>query len=324
MSKADPVEQALNDIGELRVASPSEDVAKQLRSYLKNRSNLVVAKAAKIVGELHLSGLIAELAAAFNRMMVNPAKLDKRCAAITEIVSALYELDYTEPEVYLQGIRHVQKEASFGPPIDTAATLRGRSAQGLLRTRCPDAIAIVIDLLVDPEPPARLGAIRALALNGGDAGPLLLRLKVLTGDEDPEIVSECFSGLLAAAPIPSLPFVARYIDGEDDVMAEAAIWALGQSRQNAALPVLQEKWERTVDHSLRKTLIAALAASRLQESFDYLCSQLRTADAQTASDIVTALSDYASSESLRQAVAAAVEERRDPKLTELFQQHFER
>ena len=170
MSKADPVEQALNDIGELRVASPSEDVAKQLRSYLKNRSNLVVAKAAKIVGELHLSGLIAELAAAFNRMMVNPAKLDKRCAAITEIVSALYELDYTEPEVYLQGIRHVQKEASFGPPIDTAATLRGRSAQGLLRTRYPDAIAIVIDLLVDPEPPARLGAIRALALNGGDAG----------------------------------------------------------------------------------------------------------------------------------------------------------
>ena len=155
-------------------------------------------------------------------------------------------------------------------------------------------------------------------------GPLLLRLKVLTGDEDPEIVSECFSGLLAAAPIPSLPFVAQYIDGEDDVMAEAAIWALGQSRQNAALPVLQEKWERTVDHSLRKTLIAALAASRLQESFDYLCSQLRTADAQTASDIVTALSDYASSESLRQAVAAAVEERRDPKLTELFQQHFER
>ena len=176
MSKADPVEQALNDIGELRVASPSEDVAKQLRSYLKNRSNLVVAKAAKIVGELHLSGLIAELAAAFNRMMVNPAKLDKRCAAITEIVSALYELDYTEPEVYLQGIRHVQKEASFGPPIDTAATLRGRSAQGLLRTRYPDAIAIVIDLLVDPEPPARLGAIRALALNGGDVGPLLLRL----------------------------------------------------------------------------------------------------------------------------------------------------
>ncbi|HEY1732322.1 MAG TPA: HEAT repeat domain-containing protein [Terriglobales bacterium] len=323
MSKADPIEQALNAIGELRMAAASEQVVQQLRAYLKNRSNLVVAKAAKVAGELHLSGLIADLVAAFNRLMVNPAKLDKRCAAITEIVSALYELDYTEPEIYLQGIRHVQREASFGPPIDTAATLRGRSAQGLLRTRYPDAIAMVLDLLVDPEPPARLGAIRGLALNGGQVGPLLLRLKVLTGDADPEIVSECFSALLAA-PGASLPFVAKYIDSEDDVIAEAAIWALGQSRQTAALPVLQEKWKLTADRSLRKTLIAALAASRLQESFDFLCSQLRTADTRTAGDIITALSDYASSESLRQVVAAAVEERREPKLTELFQQHFGR
>jgi hypothetical protein len=323
MSKADPVEQALNAIGELRMAAASEQVVQQLRAYLKNRSNLVVAKAAKVAGELHLSGLIADLVAAFNRLMVNPAKLDKRCAAITEIVSALYELDYTEPEIYLQGIRHVQREASFGPPIDTAATLRGRSAQGLLRTRYPNAIAMVLDLLVDPEPPARLGAIRGLVLNGGEVGPLLLRLKVLTGDADPEIVSECFSGLLAA-PGASLPFVAKYIDSEDDVIAEAAIWALGQSRHTAALPVLQEKWKRTADRSLRKTLIAALAASRLQESFDFLCSQLRTADTRTAGDIITALSDYASSESSRQVVAAAVEERRESKLTELFQQHFGR
>jgi hypothetical protein len=322
MSKADPIEQALNQIAELRSASPSEQVIQQLRTYLKSKSNLVVAKAAKVAGELHLPALVADQVAAFNRMMVNPAKLDRRCAAITEIVSALYELDYSEPDVYLQGIRHVQKEASFGPPVDEAATLRGRSAQGLLRTRYPDAIAIVIDLLVDPEPPARLGGIRALATNGGEVGPLLLRLKVLTGDEDPEILGECFSGLLAAAPVPSLPFVARYIDSEDDVIAEAAIWALGQSRQIAGLPILQEKWERTVERSRRKTLIAALASSRLQESFDYLCLQLRTADARTAGDIIATLADYASSESLRQAVTAAVQERREPKLAELLLQHF--
>src|SRR6201999_1063758 len=100
----------------------------------KNRSNLVIAKAAKLVGELKLSELMPDLVAAFDRMWVNPAKLDKRCAAITEIVSALYELDYAEPDVYARAIRHVQKEASFGPPVDTAALLRGMSAQGLLRT----------------------------------------------------------------------------------------------------------------------------------------------------------------------------------------------
>ncbi len=324
MSKDDPIEQALDAIGELRIAVPSEQVTQQLRTFLRNKSNLVVAKAAKVAGELHLSGLITDLVAAFDRLMGNPAKLDKRCAAITEIVSALYEFDYSEPEVYLKGIWHIQKEPSFGPPVDTASSLRGRSAQGLLRTRYPDAVAVVIDLLVDPEPPARLGAVRALALNAGDVGLLLLRLKVLSGDENPEVVSECFSGLLAAGPGASLPFVARYLDSEDEAIAEAAIWALGQSRQTAALPILQEKWERTADGSVRKTLVRALAASRLQESFDYLCSQLRNADLPTAGDIILALADYASSESLRLAVESAVRQRDDPKITELFRQHFGR
>jgi hypothetical protein len=324
MSKSDPIEQALNEIGELRVASDSEQAAQRLRAFLKNKSNLVIAKAAKLTGELRLCSLVADLVAAFDRLKANPAKLDKRCAAITEIVSALYELDYVEPEVYLEGIRHVQKEASFGPPVDEAATLRGRSAQGLLRTRYPDAIAMIVDLLVDPEAPARLGAIRALALNGGEAGALLLRLKALTGDEDPEIESECFAGLLAASPGPSLRFVAGFVDSEDQPVAEAAIWALGQSRQSAAVPILQEKWERTLERSLRKALAAALAASRLEESFDYLCEKLRSVDLRIAGDMLEVLSDYAGSESLQQAIQAAIDSRRDSKFTQLFERHFGR
>jgi HEAT repeat protein len=322
VTKTDPIEQALNAIGELRHAGRAEETPEQLRAYLKNRSNLVVAKAAKVVGELKLSELVPDLVVAFDRMWVNPAKLDKRCAAITEIVSALYELDYVEPDVYLRTIHHVQKEASFGPPVDTAALLRGMSAQGLLRTPYRGAIPLVVDLLADPEPPARLGAVRALAANGGEAGPLLLRLKVLTGDEDPEISSECFSGLLSAAPEESLAFVAKYLDGDDDVIVEAAIWALGQSRLTAALPALQDKWKRTVDKTLRKTLAAALAASRLEEAIAYLCSQLKAADLRTAGEIVIALSNYAGSETVRTAVAAAVQERGELTLTEIFREHF--
>jgi hypothetical protein len=173
MRKTDPIEQALNAIGDLRSKNDPKEAAVQLRGFLRDRSNLVIAKAAKVVGELRLS-LVPELTAAFDRMMTNPQKLDKRCAAITEIITALYELDYTEPEVYRRGIRHVQKEASFGPPVDTATKLRGICAQGLLRTHSADAMSLVVDLLADPEPAARLGAIRALALNGGEAGALLL------------------------------------------------------------------------------------------------------------------------------------------------------
>lgn len=323
MSKTDPIEVALNALGELRGISSPDEAVTQLRPYLKNRSNLVVAKAAKTAGELHLSSLVPDLVAGFDRLWVNPAKLDKRCAATTEIVNVLYELDYTEPDVYLRGIRHIQKEASFGPPVDFAAKLRGMCAQGLLRTRYPDAMSLVVNLLVDREAPARLGAIRALASNGGEAGVLLLRLKILTGDEDPEIIGECFAGLIAAAPEQSVLFVATYMDADDEVIAEAAIWALGQSRQIAALGALKEKWERTVERPVRKILIAALAASRLEDAIDYLVSQLRSADVRTADDILTALSSYAGGESVKQAIAAAVHERDEPAITKLFKQRFE-
>lgn len=322
MSTADPIERALNEIGELRSHGLRDEQAAKLRGYLKHRSNLVVAKAAKLARELQLSELVPELVAAFDRMWANPAKFDKRCAAMTEIVSALYEFDYREPDIYLRGIRHVQKEASFGPPVDTAALMRGMCAQGLLRTSYRDGLASVTDLLVDPEPPARLGAIRALAANGGEAGSLLLRLKVLTGDEDPETLGECFSGLLANAGESVLAFVARYMDDEEEAIAETAIWALGQSRLSAALTALKEKWERTVDRSVRKTLVAALAASRVQDAIDYLCLKLRDTDVETAKEIVRALANYASSEAIRQAVASAVEDRGERAVVEAFRENF--
>ncbi|MGA7461208.1 MAG: HEAT repeat domain-containing protein [Candidatus Korobacteraceae bacterium] len=322
MSKSDPVEKALNALGELRHTNSPETLTKELRAYFSNKSNLVVAKAAKIAGELHATELVPELVAAFERLMKDPQKLDKRCAAVTEIVGALYEMDYCEPEVYLRGLRHVQKEASFGPPVDTAAALRGMCAQGLLRTRYRDALTEVLQLLVDREPPARLGAVRALALNGGEAGALLLRLKALTGDTEPEVLGQCFSGLLAAAPEQSLAFVAKYVDDEDESTAGAAIWALGESRLSSGVEILKENWERTVDRDVRRVLLAALAASRLQEGQDFLCSLLRSANSRTASDVLEALAPYAGSEIIRQAVAAAVQERGEASVTAAFKERF--
>ncbi len=322
MSKSDPIETALNRMGELRTAAP-EIAAQELRTYMGNRSNLVVAKAAKIAGELRLPVLIPDLAAAFDRFMKNPQQTDKRCAAITEIVGALYEMDYREPEIYLKGLRHIQKEASFGPPVDTAAALRGMSAQGLVRTSYANALTDVVQLLVDPEAPARLGAIRALAANGGDAGVLLLRLKVLTGDAEPEVLGECFAGLLGAAPEQSLSFVAGYVDDDDEAIAGMSIWALGESRLRPAFEVLKEKWERTVDRSSRQVLLAALAAMRLEESIEFLRSLLETANSRTACDVVVALAIYKGNESLRQSIAAIVHGRGDKLVLETFEREFQ-
>src|SRR5215471_5900773 len=185
MRKPDPVEQALDRLSALRNETGSPAFAGEVKACLKNRSNLVVARAAKIAGEAHASELITDLVATFHRLMKDEPKLDKGCAATTEVVSALHELDYVEPEIYLLGLHHVQMEGSFGPPVDAAAKLRAISALGLARTRYPHALDEIVSLLVDDWPHARVGAIRALASNGGQAGALLLKLKLLTGENEP-------------------------------------------------------------------------------------------------------------------------------------------
>jgi len=324
MAKSDPIERALNRLGELHTAESSESVIDEIRGFLRNRSNLVVAKAAKVARELRIAALLPEMVAAFDKLMTNAPRLDKRCAATTELLTALYEMDYVEPAPYLKGLKHVQLEASFGPPVDEAAKLRAVSAQGLLRTRYPEALAEVLPLLVDREPAARMGAVRALAANGGEAGALLLRLKVLTGDSEASVLADCFAGLLATSPDKSVAFVARYIDADDEGIAEAAILALGESRLTAAYDVLREKWERSVGSPMRKTLLVAMASSRLDDAIAFLISLTENASPQTAEEAIEALSIYRHSERVSAAVREALTARGDKRLITQFAQAFER
>lgn len=323
MAKSDPIERALNRLSELRHADAPEAVVEEVREFLRSRSNLVVAKAAKVARELQIIAVIPDMVAAFDKLMADAPRLDKRCAATTEIVSALYEMNYEEPTPYLAGLQHVQMEASFGPPVDEAAKLRAVSAQGLVRTRHSDALSEVAGLLVDREPAARIGAIRALAVNGGEAGILLLRLKVLTGDVEPAVLGECFTGLLEASPAKSVSFVAKYLDSENGDIAQAAMLALGESRLPAGFEVLQEKWSRTVVMPTKKILLASMAASKLDEAIIFLVSLVETESIPTAAAAVEALSIYSRNERVRKSVGDAVSVRSHKTLLDRFKQDFE-
>jgi HEAT repeat protein len=322
MAKSDPIERSLDRLGELRRADASETAVQEVREFLRNRSNLVVAKAAKVARELQMKALVPDMVSAFNKLMADAPRLDQRCAATTEIVSALYELNYEEPAPYFTSLKHVRMEASFGPPVDEAAKLRAVSAQGLVRTRHPDALAEVMQLLVDREPAARIGAVRALAVNGGEAGILLLRLKVLTGDAESVVLGECFSGLLEASPVKSVPFVAKYVDSEDSDVAQAAMLALGESRLPAAYEVLREKWSRTAGVPAKNILLASMASSKLEEAIAFLVSLVETESVPTAVAVVEALSIYSRSERVRKSVNDAVLARRDQSLADHFKREF--
>jgi hypothetical protein len=322
VAKHDPIEQALDRLSALKSAPADAALLGELRTLLRHRSNLVVAKAAKLTGQRRLADLLPDLVAAFHKLMGDAPRLDKRCEAVTEIVSALYEMDYSEPDVYRQGLRHVQMEASFGPPVDAAAHLRGLSAMGLVRTRDREAQADVVALLVDSATPARIGAIRALATNGGDSGALVLRLKVLTGDVEPEVMAECFSGLLASYSASTVAFVARYVDNEEPAIAEAAILALGASRGQQAFQALKEKWDRTRRGPVKKVLLFALSNSRNEDALQFLLGQLETASAATAAEVLSALAAQRPSESIRNAIHLAVQRRADASLTAAYNSAF--
>ena len=97
MPKSDRIERALDRLGELRSAQVSAPVVNEIRAFLGNRSNLVVAKAAKLARELRIAALLPEMLIAFDKLMTDAPRLDKRCAAVTELVTALCEMDYDEP-----------------------------------------------------------------------------------------------------------------------------------------------------------------------------------------------------------------------------------
>jgi len=322
MKRRDAIEEALNALSELRHRPDSESLAGELRSFLESKSNLVIAKAAKTAGELRVSDLTEDLAAAFHRLMANPAKLDKGCAAVTAIVGALYAMDYESPDVYRRGVRHVQLEASFGPPVDAAAQLRSDCALGLVGTRHPDALFEVVRLLVDKEPRVRTGAARALGTVVGETPELLLALKVLTGDADSDVLAECFSGLLASGAERSLTFVASYLDDADEAIVEAAVLALGASRLPRAIEALKDKWNRTVQSPLRKTLLLAFATARQDSALGFLLSLVAAADARVALEAILALRTCRNDERVRKSLEEAVRQRGDGRLTEAFRAEF--
>jgi hypothetical protein len=322
MPKHDPTLEALNYLGGLRSAPDDTSLPNELRKLLRNRSNLVIAKAAKMVGERRITAVLPDLVAAFHKLIADPTRLDKRCEAATEIASALYMMDYVEPEIYLTGLRHVQMEGSYGPPVDAAAQLRGVCAQGLTRTRYPFALEKVVSLLVDPEPPARIGAVRALAANGGSGGLLALRLKVLTGDREPSVIGECFAGLLATPTEDTVDFVAGYVDADEPPIAEAAILALGAARSAKAVGVLTGKWEKTRPGPLKQVILLALASSRSEEALNFLVAQLATAPVSAAKEILAALAGQRPSASIRQAIEAAIKRRDDDTLQKAYTSAF--
>jgi len=290
MSK-EAFDRKLAEIEALR--SADEDAAiPQLRKTLKDRSNFVAGKAAKVAGERGFRALEPDLVSAFERFMRDPVKSDPQCWAKNAIVKALKDLDHTDASVYLRGIEHFQMEPVWGGSEDSAATLRGTCAHALVSCQL-DSFSILTrltDLLADPAAPVRIDAACAIAQLSAREGSLPLRLKALAGDSEPEVIGHCLISLLNLDPAGHLPLVASFLRKDDlDVRIEAAA-ALAQSREPRSLEILKEFWDAQVDPNVQRTLLTLIAGSPLPASADFLRSVAASASSQIAAYAREALS----------------------------------
>lgn len=308
--KNDPIESAIAKLDE--IDARSTDGRKQLTKALNSRWNLVTAKAARVIGDALVIELANDLAAAFERLLPRGATLDKGCAAMLAIARALIKLEHDDSGLFLRGMRHVQMEPTWGHPVDTAAELRAVCAMGLAGSTYSYKFRELVHLLVDSEWTARAGAVRAIAALGSETASLLLRFKALSGDEEPEVLSDCFAGLLAIEGAEAVPLIGSFATAPEPQTREAAILALGESRRADAVEWLKQQFGDTVDAAERKCIMLALSTSRTEPAIEFLMDVARNGSAANSTLAVSALELHKRDERIRDQLKRALAARADP------------
>jgi len=294
------LEDRIEQLRQLRTHSAAAGTDTTLRKALTDRSNLIVAEAAKAASELHLSELIPDLLATFGRLFEEAVKSDPKCWGKTAIIKALAQLDYSESPPFLRGSQHIQMEPVYGGREDSAVQLRANSFLALVQ--CTDVTRFevlrhLVNAMSDPADPVRIEAVRAMHQLGGDECVLLLRLKASVGDRRPLIIGHVFDALLSMERDQAVSLVAGYLRTDDEALRDEAALALGASRLPSGLKELIKTWKeiRSEEEGFSEILLRAISSSRLSESIDFLLDLLRTGTARQSAAAAEALKLHESS-----------------------------
>lgn len=323
MSKKKPaLEDQLARLAELGRGPLDEPARAELAKTIETGASLVVARAARVVKERTLPGYLKALDTAFRRFLNNPAKSDPGCNAKLACVEALDACDATDPEPFLLAARHVQKEASWGPPVDTAVGLRARAIKALAHIGYADILLIGGELLGDPEGPVRQAAAESVAHAGDRNGAGLLLLAASRADEDPVIQTAYLAGVLELASDYALPRLKLALKSGDADRVELAAIALGQSGLEPAADALVEAMEATPLGSERAAFIRALGLHRSERALNLLCDIVADGPQSDAEAAVKSLAARRFDKGVRERVEALVGARGSLRLSQTFDQAF--
>jgi len=231
---------ALDDIPCARRRAASKSKKRSIR-----KTNLVVAKAARIAGDAQWLEIVPKLVTTFQRLLPGSVSADKGCSAKTAIARALNKLEYDGAELFVSGMKHRQPEGVWagrkippliferyaqwdwpGQPISSIAR-NGQSSgrQGMASTSGSGA---------RDRHGRRRCRVVAASFQGAHRRPRTRR---------------CFRLLYRSAAVDgaaAVPLVASFAERRDD-SREPAILALGESRREDAVEVLKELFGRTAD-----------------------------------------------------------------------------
>jgi hypothetical protein len=315
----------LEDLNAALKGAGAPDAAQidHLRRALAHRNNFLVAKAAKLVADKELFALLPEVLAAYDRFFIDAAKTDPQCWAKNALVKTLVKLEHRQKDAYLRGLRHHQMEGAWGGASDTAGALRGACAHALVD--CPgisdaDLLTILLEPLTDTDKTVRMEAARAIGQAGGPNAALILRLRALLGNDEPEVLGAVYSALLAIEGARAIALVAAALKDGDDLAAEAA-FALADLRSPEALAALTARLFAGADAWFGSVLLSAVALTRLPEAIDFLMDLIQR-DAREAPSAIEAIGRIAPNAELRSRVQKAVEQADSPRLEQSFRQHL--
>jgi len=312
------LEHRIEQLRQLRThAAAAADANTTLRKALTDRSNLIVAEAAKTATELNLSELIPDLLTTFDRLFEEPVKSDPKCWGKTAIVKALARLDYSESAPFVRGSQHIQMEPVWGGQEDSAVQLRANSFLALVQ--CTDVTRFevlrqLVNAMSDPADPVRIEAVRAMHQLGGEECSLLLRLKARVGDRRPVIIGHVFDALLNMERDQAVPFVAEYLSSGDEALRDEAALALGASRLSGGLKELVETWKSIRSEEFSEVLLRAISSSRLPEAIEFLLDLLRNGTARGSAAAAEALKLHEASSEMRTLIDEAKRNRSQAEL----------
>jgi HEAT repeat protein len=279
----DPVAEAITRVAALRGIEDRQTLANGLASLLGERSSYVVGRAAELAAERGVRDAVPALVAALDRALRDPKSDDVGAAAAHALVRALITLEagYEAEEVALRATRHTRWESVYGGAVDVAVGVRGNACILLAAMGSTQALRASSELLAEPDMrsprertswPARADAAKALAMIGSDGAAAVLRFKLLIGDAEPNVLSDCLAGLLAIERDAALPLAERMLTNDDDASQnEAALLALGGWRDARAFTAIKSHESRFLpDPAARELYLASIAMTRRPEAIDHL------------------------------------------------------